>query len=287
MGGGGPPRQRHPAHTAARAPALRRRSPRRVPLHGTKGCAGGRRRPAASSIVAQAAPAPAAQAAGAAGAGGGGGGRRDRQRAGRHRDAQCALPVLNGMVYTKETHQRAVLTPSGLRALLGVLCDAVPPSLHEQASHVLMNATSLREHPAALRVAIAEGAVGAMQRAARAAHLRGKGGFDGLSLAYSALSNLVEGCPAEAGDAFVRAVDAIELLVRVCGGTSVPPPNADVKLAASALLLALCSTATSDSTRQQMVRAGAKRALESVSSAGGGSNEVIAAKAKQALRALA
>ena len=265
-----PPPAESAAGPSSRHERVRRRPPRRRPAASWRGPL---RRPPRRP------PALPARAAAAAAA------RPTASVQGAIEMLECALPVLNGMVYTKETHQRAVLTPSGLRALLGVYATRCRPA--STSRRRTSDERHVAPRPAALRVAIAEGAVGAMQRAARAAHLRGKGGFDGLSLAYSALSNLVEGCPAEAGDAFVRAVDAIELLVRVCGGTSVPPPNADVKLAASALLLALCSTATSDSTRQQMVRAGAKRALESVSSAGGGSNEVIAAKAKQALRELA
>ena len=67
------------------------------------------------------------------------------------------------MVYTKASHQRAVLTSAGLQTLLSLICDEVPFELHEQASHVLMNATSLKEAKG-IRLACAGGAVEALQR---------------------------------------------------------------------------------------------------------------------------
>ena len=75
--------------------------------------------------------------------------------------------------------------------LLPLLDSAVPFELHEQATHVLFNATSIKE-PALLSVAAREGTIEAMITAAAIAHAQQA--IEGLTLAYGTLCNVAEGC---------------------------------------------------------------------------------------------
>ena len=147
---------------------------------------------------------------------------------------------------------------------------------------MLFNATSSIKEQPALVLACKEGAVGAMQAAAAVAHAHGKEGLDGLSLAYSAMVNLAEGCP-EGCEAFVRSSPSVEQLLSLCGSSAPSWASAEVKNKAAELLLALCAGETS---RKKLLAVGAQRTLEALASAGW-SNEVNSARAKQALMELA
>ena len=147
-----------------------------------------------------------------------------------------ALPVLNGMAYTADSHGKAVLTVEGLGALLPLYSEEVPAELHEQATHVLFNCTSIKEDPSRLALAVREGAVEAMCTAAQIAHAAGAP--DGLALAYATLTNLAEGC-ADGRDRFAHNRAAMDLLLGLCDRT--PVGSNDVRVAAAELLLALIS----------------------------------------------
>ena len=190
-----------------------------------------------------------------------------------------ALAVLNGMAYTAESHVRTVLAPTGLAALLPLLCDRVPIELVEQAVHVIYNASSLKD-PRALAGACAEGAVEALQAAAAAAHACER--IECLCLAYGALTNFAEGFP-QAGEYFARDADSRALLLSLCnrsrGGSMSASDQVEVLSAAATLLLALWPV---DEARR-MLGAGGRQALEAIASSGA-SSETLAAHAKQALR---
>lgn len=190
---------------------------------------------------------------------------------------EVALPVLNGMVYTADAHGRAVLTPEGLGALLPLYSEAVPPALHEQATHVLFNCTSIKEDLNLLALAVREGAVEAMCTAATLAH--SGGASDGLALAYGTLTNLAEGCAA-ARERFAQNRAAMELVLGLCD--RLPAGSNEARAAAAELLLALLS---SEPPRQRVLDAGGRRALEAVACASW-SGDVLSARAKQALREL-
>lgn len=145
---------------------------------------------------------------------------------------------------------------------------------------MLFNATSLKE-PSVLNAACTHGLVGAMQRAATSALAHGR--TDGLCLACATLTNLAEGC-GEGCAHFVRATDGVVLIRALIEGTTAATAtlSADVRQAAATLLLALCTAAPS---RVAMLDAGARASLEAIASATW-SNEVGAARAKQALREL-
>ena len=168
----------------------------------------------------------------------------------------------------------------GLDALLPVLCEAVPAALHEQAIHVLFNASSLKD--SSLAAACSNGLVAAMQRTVAATHKAG--GMDGLSLALATLTNLAEGC-AEGCDHFVRSPEGMRLLVSLVDGRGGSGLSSDARSSAATLLLALCSGPSSPS-RQAMLDAGGRNALQAVASATW-SSDVVSARAKQALRELA
>ena len=191
-----------------------------------------------------------------------------------------ALPVLNGMAYTADSHGKAVLTVEGLGALLPLYSEEVPAELHEQATHVLFNCTSIKEDPSRLALAVREGAVEAMCTAAQIAHAAGAP--DGLALAYATLTNLAEGC-ADGRDRFAHNRAAMDLLLGLCDRT--PVGSNDVRVAAAELLLALISCEEDASPRQRVLEAGGKRALEAIASASW-SGDVLSARAKQAIREL-
>ena len=164
----------------------------------------------------------------------------------------------------------------------------MPFALQEQALHILFNATSMKEPQILSKVCSECGLVSSMQRAASIAHHQGPAGMDGLSLAMGSLTNLAEGCP-EGRAEFVRGRDGgVQLLMSLIdgktagagAGTVLP---VEVKIAAGNALLALC---TSEPSRGPMLEAGARRSLEAIASASW-STDVIAARAKQALRELA
>ena len=190
---------------------------------------------------------------------------------------EIALPVLNGMVYTAEVHGKAVLTRDGLAALLPLLCEAVPIELHEQVAHVLFNATSIKE-PTLLAAACRGGVVQSMQTAAAIAQRHGS--VEALSLAYGSLGNLTEGC-ADARALFVQSTEAMELLLGLCDRT--PTASNEVRCAAAEVLLTISAA---EPSRERVMAAGGRRALEAISSASW-SGDVLSARAKQALRELA
>ena len=196
-----------------------------------------------------------------------------------HATLEVALPVLNGMVYTEDCHSQEVLTPEGLGSLLPLLHDRVPFSLHEQATHVLFNATTSIKDPATLGIVVKEGCVEGLITAATIANR--ENAADGLALAFGTLCNLAEGC-GEGRSRLVQSSKAMELVLGLCGSYAATPSD-EVRCAAAELLLAL--TASAGVARDKVLALGGRGALEAIASARW-SGDVISARAKQALREL-
>ena len=189
-----------------------------------------------------------------------------------------ALPVLNGMAYTADSHGKAVLTVEGLGALLPLYSEEVPAELHEQATHVLFNCTSIKEDPSRLALAVRRRRRGHVH--GRADRPRGRRPRRPRSRIRYA-DHLAEG-RADGRDRFAHNRAAMDLLLGLCDRT--PVGSNDVRVAAAELLLALISCERTH--RHASACSGRRQARAEAIASASWSGDVLSARAKQAIREL-